>query len=84
MMNVDKKINKFLYGTTTIGEKGQVVIPIEVRQVMDLKKGDKLLVFGMDHDILAFAKLSQLEKLASHLSDHLEGIHRIIKKTNSR
>lgn len=84
MMNVDKKRNKFLYGTTTIGEKGQVVIPIEVRQVMDLKKSDKLLVFGMDRDILAFAKLSHLEKLASHLSDHLERIRRIIKKTNSK
>ena len=84
MMNVDKKINKFLYGTTTIGEKGQVVVPIEVRHMMNLKKGDKLLVFGMDRDILAFAKLSHLEKLASHLSNHLEGIRRIIKKTDSR
>ena len=35
------------YGTTTLGEKGQVVIPAEARKVMGIKKGDKLLVFGI-------------------------------------
>lgn len=68
------------YGTTTVGEKGQVVIPAEARTAMELKKGDKLLVFGMGCDMLAFSKLSQMEQFASHLASKLEGIRTIIKK----
>jgi len=69
------------YGTATVGEKGQVVIPAEARESMKLKKGDKLLVFGMGDDMIAFSKISQLEKFASHLSERLEAIRAIIKKS---
>ncbi len=72
---------KEFYGTTTIGEKGQIVIPAEARTAMKLEKGDKLLVFGMGEDMIAFSKLSELEKFASHLSEKLESIRTIIKKS---
>src|SRR3989344_1637301 len=39
------------YGTATVGEKGQIVIPQEARKNMKLKRGDRLLVFGMDNDM---------------------------------
>src|SRR5438105_4586088 len=48
--------HKHFYGTTTIGEKGQVVIPAEARKAMDLKTSDKLLVFGMGKSMVAIAK----------------------------
>lgn len=72
------------YGTTTIGEKGQVVIPVEARAAMKLKKGNKLLVFGMGSDMLALSRLDNLEKLASHLEAKLKGIRTILKKTKTR
>jgi len=72
------------YGTTTLGEKGQVVIPVEARKAMGIKKGDKLLVFGMGCDMLAFAKLSKVEQFASHLAARLNAIRKIIKKNKSR
>ncbi len=68
------------YGTTTIGEKGQTVIPVKAREAMGMKKGEQLLVFGMGHEMLVFSKLSNLEKLASHLEDKLRGLRKIIKK----
>ena len=68
------------YGTTTVGEKGQVVIPQEARELMKLEKGDKLLVFGMGGDMIAFSKLSHFEKFEKHLSSKLEDIRNIIKK----
>lgn len=37
-----------LIGTTTIGEKGQIVIPADIRDKLKLKKGEKLLVFARD------------------------------------
>lgn len=41
-----KKENGF-YGTTTLGERGQVVIPAKAREDFKLEKGEQLLVFGM-------------------------------------
>ena len=72
---------KCFYGTANLGEKGQVVIPNDARKDMGLKKGDRLLVFGMGEDMIAFTKLSQIEKIASHLSKKLKMIEDIIKKT---
>ncbi len=73
--------HKHFYGTTTIGEKGQVVVPAEARKALNLKSGDKLLVFGMGHNLLAFTKTEQLEQFADHLSKKLEGLRQILKKS---
>ena len=80
-MTEKKKDGEQFYGTTTLGEKGQVVIPKEARKTMGIKKGEKLLVFGMGCDMLALSKLSKVEQFASHLSQRLEVIREIIKKT---
>lgn len=80
-MTKKKKNGEQFYGTTTLGEKGQIVIPSEARKAMGLKKGDKLLVFGMGCDMLAFSKLSKVEQFAKHLADRLDVIREIIKKT---
>ena len=72
--------SEFFYGTTTIGEKGQAVIPAKARGLMNLKKGEKLLVFGMGCDMIVFSKLINLEKFVSHLSGRLDAIRSIIKK----
>ena len=41
--------NKKLYGTATIGSKGQVVIPAEAREDLGLKPGDRLYVINAMH-----------------------------------
>lgn len=68
------------YGSATVGEKGQIVIPQEARKNMNLKKGDRLLIFGMDNDMLAVAKLSHIEKITSHLSKKLKVIKQATKR----
>ena len=80
-MTKKKKNGEQFYGTTTLGERGQVVIPAEARKSMGIKKGDKLLVFGMGCDMLAFSKLSKVEQFASHLAGRLDAIRGIIKKS---
>ncbi|HEX6416043.1 MAG TPA: AbrB/MazE/SpoVT family DNA-binding domain-containing protein [Candidatus Saccharimonadales bacterium] len=42
MEDSDKKHIE-LMGTVTVGPKGQVVIPVEVRDKMNIKPGDKLI-----------------------------------------
>ena len=34
------------YGSTSMGERGQVVIPAEAREEVGLEPGEKLIVFG--------------------------------------
>lgn len=67
------------YGSTTLGEKGQVVIPAEARQQLVLKKGEKLLVFAMGNGMLAFAKLTHLAKFEEHMSKQLQSIRKAVK-----
>ncbi|HEX5429712.1 MAG TPA: AbrB/MazE/SpoVT family DNA-binding domain-containing protein [Patescibacteria group bacterium] len=65
------KQGKGFYGITTVGEKGQAVIPASARKALSLKKGDKLLVFGRGQ-LLAFSKLSDLEHIAHALAERLD------------
>ena len=37
---------KYLFGICKVGEKGQIVIPKEARDVFDIKPGDNILVLG--------------------------------------
>ncbi len=37
---------KKFYGSITVSERGQIVIPIDARKDFKIKTGDRLLVFG--------------------------------------
>ena len=67
------------YGTTSVGEKGQVVIPVKARKDMAVNKGEQLLVFGMGGEMVVLSKLSNLKKFAAHMEDQLKDMKKIIK-----
>lgn len=73
---------KTFHGTTTIGEKGQVVVPASARKAMNVAKGEKLLVFGVGADMLVLSKLSHMEQFAEHLAKKLKTMKDIIKKNS--
>jgi AbrB family looped-hinge helix DNA binding protein len=68
------------YGTTVVGERGQAVIPAEAREALGLKKGEKLLVFGMGNGMLSFSTLSGFERFQSHMTKQIKAIRSVIKK----
>jgi AbrB family looped-hinge helix DNA binding protein len=37
------------YGSTTVGERGQIVLPAQLRKDLHINKGDKLLVMRDHH-----------------------------------
>lgn len=43
--NIMMKEMKF-YGSTTVGERGQIVLPVKLRKDFHIKKSDQLLVIG--------------------------------------
>jgi len=69
---------------TTLGEKGQVVVPAEARKAMKLEKGEKFLVFSMDEDILVLSKAVGLEKFAAHLTEKLKDINAVINNQKNK
>lgn len=62
------------YGTTLIGDRGQIVIPKEARDDLGLNKGDKLLVCGKHKKALILIKTDQLPELIDELIKNLEQI----------
>ena len=47
-----------------VGEKGQIVIPKEARQIFDIKSGDTLLVLGDEEQGIAIVKADVMKELA--------------------
>lgn len=59
--------------TVTVGEKGQIVIPKNARELFNIKPGDTLLLLGDKTKGLAIPHKSTFEKLAKHIfSDGLK------------
>lgn len=47
-MSIDHDPPTF-YGVATIGPKGQIVIPVDARQRLGVKPGDKVVIVGPAH-----------------------------------
>lgn len=65
--------DKKLYGTATVGTKGQVVIPSDAREEIGIKPGDRLYVVGsMNKKFIGFIKEEQLRELVGQITDNVE------------
>ena len=58
-----QKKGKYIFGVCKIGEKGQIVIPKEARDLYELKAGDSLLLVG-DNKGIAMIKTEVFSDLA--------------------
>lgn len=47
---------KHLFGIVTVGDKGQVVIPVTARKLFNIKAGDKLVTLGDETQGIALMK----------------------------
>lgn len=47
---------KHIFGTVTLSERGQIVIPKQARDLFDLKSGDRLIVLGDEAEGIALVK----------------------------
>lgn len=67
------KENKLLYGTATVGTKGQIVIPAPAREELSINTGDKLYVLGSPKKgIVMLLPEEKLEKFIEHINLHFE------------
>ena len=67
------------YGSTTIGERGQIVIPAEARAELGFGPGDKLLV--MRHPIHKGVMLFKIDAVRGFINEFSTNLDRIEKET---
>jgi len=60
------------YGSITVSDRGQIVIPAEARRDFDIHVGDKLLVLGDLESGLALIKASTMMKKMPGLIEIME------------
>ena len=66
------EIHPVFYGSATVGERGQVVIPAKARRDMDITPSTKLLVMGGPHkNMLILAKAEYLTAFMTKITDML-------------
>lgn len=67
-------VEQCFYGSATIGERGQIVIPSDARKDCDMHSGDKVLVFRhpLHTHMLIFAKVGEMQQLLQQLSHAVE------------
>lgn len=62
-----------LYGTVRVGDRGQIVIPVEARNDLGIKPGDKLMVVREPAiEGVVLVRMEALESLISHLTEIME------------
>lgn len=75
--------NKKLYGTATVGTKGQIVIPVEAREEMNIQPGDRLYVVNaMNGAGVVFLKEEMLETMVAQLTAQVESFREFQKNSH--
>ncbi|MFC2062322.1 AbrB/MazE/SpoVT family DNA-binding domain-containing protein [Chloroflexota bacterium] len=74
-------IPKF-YGATTIGERGQVVIPVEARKDLNLAPSTKVMVFGGSiGEGLLIVKADSIAEMLARANKMLSGVEEVLKSS---
>lgn len=74
--------DKKLYGTATVGTKGQVVIPAEAREALGISSGDRLYVLGSQQGKwIGLIQEEQLRSMLEHLTDNIELYKDVLNNT---
>jgi AbrB family looped-hinge helix DNA binding protein len=58
---------KHIFGTVKVGEKGQIVIPKEAREIFNIKPGDTLLILGDEAQGIAIVKNELFRRFAEDI-----------------
>lgn len=72
-----------LAGTATLGPKGQVVIPADVREKMNITPGDKLIaLYVEDKQSIAFVTEKQAQTIIDQFNAHISVLNDVISPIN--
>ena len=58
-----------VFGTAKVGDRGQIVIPKEARELFNIRPGDTLLILGEENKGLIVSRPELLRDLADEIFD---------------
>ena len=62
-----KSNSKRVFGTAKVGDRGQIVIPKEARELFNIRPGDTLLILGEENKGLIVSRPELLRDLADQV-----------------
>ena len=62
---------RYMFGAVKVGERGQVVIPKEARDLFNIKPGDLMLMLGDPATGIAMVKLDVFQDIAGSILDSM-------------
>lgn len=68
----EKSKGKHIFGSVKVGERGQIVIPKEARDVFGIKPGDILLVLGDEARGILIVKADAMKEFALKILEKVE------------
>ena len=60
---------KHMFGLVTVGDKGQIVIPVRARRVFNIKPGDQLMVLGDENSGIALVNAEFFMMMAEEIKN---------------
>jgi len=73
------------FGSTTVGLKGQIVIPANARKELGIDTGTTLLFFtGPEKGVLALLKADTVEHMLSMMSERFTHFEKLVKEHKSK
>lgn len=73
---VPQLMGSLYLGSTTVGSRGQVVVPARARRTLGLKAGDQLVAFLHHGRVLGLVKAEVLERFLGQLTRELTSLQR--------
>ena len=69
------------FGSTVIGPRGQIVIPVEARRELGMDVGTRLLTFKLFQGRgLVFVKVEAVEELVNIMSQHVNAFTKLVRE----
>ena len=62
-----KQSSQRVFGTAKVGDRGQIVIPNEARELFNIRPGDTLLILGEENKGLIISRPELLRDLANQI-----------------
>ncbi|MBN1794035.1 MAG: AbrB/MazE/SpoVT family DNA-binding domain-containing protein [Candidatus Omnitrophica bacterium] len=72
-----------VYGTVTVGQRGQIVIPMKARKALKIKQGDQLIVMSGPpgkSDIISFVPARRISEFLKHFEDKVTALKKELSK----
>lgn len=63
---------KHVFGTAKVGDRGQIVIPKEAREVFHIQSGDTLLILGDEENGIIVTRPDVLRDVAQRIFSNME------------